>query len=423
MGDDSTYEVAIIGGGPAGSTAACALAQRGRRVVVLERQEFPRFHIGESLLPASNRVFQALGLEERMKGEGFVQKRGATFTTEDGGLSSHIDFAQCSTVPSPRTYQVRRDRFDQLLFEHAGAAGAELRSKCHVRNVSFEADAAHLTITDASGVESTLRAKVVIDASGQAGFLSKRLHLRVLDADLESVALHAHFEGITRPAGERAGDIRVISLFDMGWIWLIPLSDTVTSVGIVTSRQHLVHRGDESRQELLERLLRKAPAVDSQMKNVRRLSPARFEVDFSYAPRAYAGDRWLLAGDAGSFLDPVFSTGVLLALESGLEAAEEIHRALTVENASAAAFAGFERRQRRRFKYFRRFVRGFYNPFFRDLFFHPTNRLGLLDAIISALAGQWHPSLKTRLKIGFFFTLVAIQKRFPLVPRLHSSSG
>jgi flavin-dependent dehydrogenase len=155
------------------------------------------------------------------------------------------------------------------------------------------------------------------------------------------------------------------------------------------------------------------------MERARRLSPARFEADFSYAPKAYAGDRWLLVGDAGSFLDPVFSTGVLLALESGLEAAEAVDRALAAGNVSAKAFARFAKLQRRRFKYFRRFVHGFYNPLFRDLFFHPTNRFGLLDALVSALAGQWRPSLATRIRIESFFVLVAIQSRFPLAPRIH----
>lgn len=230
------YEVAIIGGGPAGAAAARALARCGRRVLLVERQRFPRFHIGESLLPATNEVFRKLGLSELVVSAGFVEKRGASFTIEDGTRSSHVDFTTCSEVPIPLTYQVLRSRFDQLLLEQAGAAGAELRQGCQVREVVFERERVVLTLvgeTAPATTTETVSAEVLLDASGQAGFLAKRFGLRQPDPRLRKVAVYAHFEGVPRPPGERSGDIRIVSRHDLSWFWLIPLSPTVTSVGVV----------------------------------------------------------------------------------------------------------------------------------------------------------------------------------------------
>ncbi len=415
------YDVAVVGGGPAGSTAARRLADRGRRVLLLERERFPRFHIGESLLPATNAVFRALGLEERLAGEKFVEKRGATFSSEDGELSSRIDFTTCPQVAAPVTYQVPRARFDQLLLDHAAEAGVEVRQGWRARDAAFAAGGATLTVTD-GGAASQVRAEIVIDASGQAGFLAKRLDLRRVDTELRRVAAFAHYEGVERPGDQPAGDIQVVSRRDMGWIWLIPLSATLTSVGaVVARRQQAARAAGEDAGGLLERYLTSTPAVADQMRHAERVSPARYAADFCYAPRAYAGDRWLLAGDAGSFLDPVFSSGVLLALESGFEAGAAADRALAA-GVTRRAFAAFDRRQRRRYKVFQRFVRGFYQPAFRDLFFQPTNRWGLLDAIVAVLAGDWQPSLADRARLGLFFALAAVQRRLPLVPRSHSGA-
>ena len=416
---NENYEAILIGGGPAGSTAACALAQKGHRVLVLERQQFPRFHIGESLLPASNAVFRSLGVEEKLRREAFVRKRGASFITEDDELSAYIDFTDCSKVPSPVTYQVPRARFDQLLLEHAQACGAEVRFGWHARQVEFTPDGAQLTARDEQGHKHSLSTQMVLDASGQAGFLSKRLGLRQPDPELRGLALHAQFEGIPPLEGERSGDIRIISRFDMGWIWLIPLGESLTSVGLVLPKQRLQTQDGESKEEAFERLLRSTPAMERRLAHATRTSPVRAEADFSYAPTAYAGDRWLLVGDAGSFLDPVFSTGVLLALESGLEAAEFCHQSLRAERFESPRFRDYENLQRRRYQFFRQFVRGFYDPAFRDLFFYPTQRFGLLDALVGAFAGHWRPSVPARARIAAFFLLTHLQRRFALVPRLH----
>ena len=341
-------------------------------------------------MPASNAVFRVLGLEDTLRAEGFVEKRGASFTTEDGRLSRHIDFTACPEVAAPITYQVPRARFDEILLGHAEQAGVEVRQECRVRDATFAADGVRVTVGQ-DGQTATARAEFVVDASGQSGFLSKRLALRRLDPKLRNVALYAHYEGVERPEGERSGDIRIVSRRDMSWIWLIPLSSSRTSVGLVVPRERHAARAAEPAEEVLDRVLGATPVAERQMRHAKRVTSARYEADFSYASRAYAGDRWLLAGDAGSFLDPVFSTGVLLALESGLEAAAAVHCALASGTVSARAFAAYEQTQRQRYQYFRRFVQGFYEPAFRELFFQPTNRWGLSDAIVPALAGNWRP--------------------------------
>lgn len=413
------YEILVIGGGPAGASTACRLAAYGRRVLLLERLRFPRFHIGESMLPASNAAFRRLGIEDRIGSGRFVEKRGASFESEDGSVSSYIDFPSCSDVPNPVTYQVLRSELDQVLLDRAVEVGAEVRQGCRASDVELGADGVAVSFVDADGRETRATAEVLVDASGQAGFLAKRLGLRRVDPELQNVAVYAHYEGIPRPPGPRSGDIRIVSRRDLGWIWLIPLSDTVTSVGAVVSRQRHAQRDGESAEEVLARYLDSTPAAARQTRHARRISPARFEADFCYAPSSYAGDRWLLVGDAGSFLDPVFSTGVLTALESGLEAAEAIESALATGDLSAGAYATFERLQRQRFERFRRFARSFYDPAFRDLFLQPAERFGLLDAIVSVLSGNWQPSRSVRLRIALFFGLVEVQRWFGLAPRTH----
>lgn len=413
------YEAIVVGGGPAGSAAACRLAAAGRRVLLLERLRFPRFHIGESMLPASNAAFRALGLEERIDAEGFVQKRGASFESEDGAFSSYIDFSSCADVPAPVTCQVLRSRLDQVLLERASEAGAEVRQGCRATDVRLDTGGVAVTWADADGLESTATAQVIVDASGQAGFLAKRLGLRQVDVEIRNVAVYAHYEGVPRPPGPRSGDIRIVSRRDLGWIWLIPLSETVTSVGVVVSRHRHAEREHAGAEESLELYLKSSPAAARQVAGARRVGPARFEADFCYAPSAYAGDRWLLAGDAGSFLDPVFSTGVLVALESGIEAAAAIDAALAAGDLRARSFAAFERWQRQRLRTFHRFVAGFYDPAFRDLLLQPTKRFGLLDAIIGMLSGNWRPSLSARLRLEVFFGLVALHRRFAIGARIH----
>lgn len=416
------FDVAVIGGGPAGSTCAAALARRRRRVLLLERERFPRFHIGESLLANVSDLFDRIGLDPAEFGDRFVEKWGASFVTADGDVSRYVDFTAALQTPRPRTWQVERSKFDDMLLRHALASGAEVHQETRALHATFAPDGVEVAFAGEQGGERRARVGAVVDASGRAGFLSARLGHRRPDPRLRKVAVHAHYEGIARPEGRRGGDIRIVSRPDLGWFWFIPLAGERMSVGVVVD--HAVHaaRPQGTLEETLAAYIAETPQAVAWCRTARRISPVRTEADFSYHADRHAGDRYLLAGDAGAFLDPVFSTGVMLAMTSGVEAAEAIDAGLTAGDLSARRFQPYERRLHRRYLHFRRFVAGFYEAPFRDVFFQPTARLGLAPAVTSILAGNWRPSWAVRWRIAVFFALVWMQRYVTVVPRTHSGA-
>jgi FADH2-dependent halogenase len=415
-GSAREFDVAVIGGGPGGSSAATALARRGRRVLLLERDRFPRFHIGESQLPWINGVLEALGVHEAVAKAGFVEKWGASFWEIDGSPATYVDFSAAVETPAPRTYQVERAAFDELLLRHAEGAGVTVREGYRAVDAAFDAEGVSLRFAGPDGGEHRTRVDAVVDASGRAGFLARRIGGYEADPMLRHVAVHAQYEGIPRPAGRPAGDIRVLTRRDVGWIWLIPLSETRTSVGAVVPQALHRRQARPTAEESLEHYLRETPAAPALLRAARRVSPARFDADYSYIARTMAGDRWVAVGDSAAFLDPVFSTGVLLAMQGGVEAAEAIDAGLRAGDLSAACFALYERRVRRRYRFFRRFVVGFYDPYFRRLLFRRSRWFGIYEAVLSALAGNWRPTLGTRLRIQFFFAVIAVKRLFRIAP-------
>lgn len=418
--EEQPYDALVVGGGPGGASAATLLARNGRRVLLLERQRFPRFHIGESLIPETNRFFETLGVLDRISAAGFPVKRGAVIVAPDGEQERYAFFGEAEGVRRPETFEVARERFDTILLDHASQCGARVLQGCRARSVSFPEERVELRIEDGTG-ERTIAGRYLVDASGRDGFLAKRLSLREVDPDLRRVSIHAWFEGVVPLPPERAGDARLVSMDGQGWAWLIPLDERVTSVGMVVSKERYAAIAGRP-EDRLAALIPRVPALASLLAGARRVSPARVDGDYSYATRAYAGDRWLLVGDAGSFLDPVFSTGVLLALASGVQAAESIHRCLGARDPRAAArraFAAYDREQARKYRFFRRFVTGYYRPEFRDVLLAPTARFGVSRAVVTALAGNSRLSLLTRLRLAVFFAFVRLQRLVPIVPRRH----
>ena len=411
----SRFDVAVIGGGPGGSSVATALARRGRSVLLLERDRFPRFHIGESQLPWINGVLEALGAHDAVAKAGFVEKWGASFSEIDGTPAAYVDFTAAVETPVPQTYQVPRAAFDEVLLRHAERSGVIVREEHRAVDAAFDPDGVTLRFTGPAG-PGEARVQAVVDASGRAGLLARRIGGYETDVMLQHVAVHAQYEGIPRASGRPAGDIRVLTRADVGWVWLIPISERLTSVGVVVPQA--LHRRESraTAEESLEHYLRETPAAPALLRDATRVSPARFDADYSYLARAMAGDRWVAVGDAAAFLDPIFSTGVLLAMQGGLEAAEAIDAGLRAGDLSARRFEGYEGVVRRRYHYFRRFVVGFYDPYFRRLLFRRSRQLGIYEAVLSALAGNWRPTLGTRLRIQLFFAIVAVKRFFRVAP-------
>jgi len=412
------FDFAVAGGGPAGSSAAISLRQRGHSVVLFERETFPRFHIGESLLSTANDAFAALGVAKQIEAASFPAKWGARLYTHDGQNGRYVDFTCVREVTRPQTYQVCREEFDRILLERAREVGVDVREACNVITCEFAPDAAVLEVAS-RGNAATRRVHVraLVDATGRGGLLARKFNLRTEEPLLANIAIYSHYTKIPRLEGPRPDDIRLIARNDAGWFWLIPISKELTSVGVVLPKALYRRLANGSPEETLNNTIADTPIVAELMREARREWPVRVEKDFSYSASAYAGDRWILAGDAGSFLDPVFSTGVSIAMESGIEAAAELHRALPRNDFSAASFAAFSRRQRKRFETFRRFVVGFYTPQFRDVFFSPEPPTLIFRSVATMLAGKWNASLWTRFLNELFFGMISIQKHFKIAHR------
>ena len=422
IGTDPRYDFdfAVVGGGPAGSSSAISLRQHGHSVVLFERETFPRFHIGESLLSTANDAFAALGVAKQIESAGFPEKWGARLYTHDGQSGRYVDFTNVREVTKAQTYQVCRQEFDRILLERARKVGVDVREACNVTGCEFTPDAAILDVASrVDGATSRMQVRALVDATGRGGLLARKFDLRTEEPRLANIAIYSHYTNVPRLEGPRPDDIRLIARNDAGWFWLIPISKELTSVGVVLPKDlyRRLANGD-SAEEALNRTISDTPIVAELMREARREWAVRVEKDFSYSASAYAGDRWILAGDAGSFLDPVFSTGVSIAMESGIEAAAELHRAFGRNDFSAPSFAAFSRRQRKRFERFRRFVVGFYTPQFRDVFFSPEPPKLIFRSVTTVLAGKWNSSLWTRFLNELFFGIIWIQKRLNIARRV-----
>lgn len=412
------YDVVVVGGGPAGSAAAIRLAQKGRSVLLLESERFPRFHIGESLLPLGDRIFRELGVREQIAAAGFVEKFGAQLITPCGSHTVLFDFAASTHVDPPSTFQVHRAEFDALLLQHAIVCGAKTATG---RATDYRIDQDGVTVewNDRDGGARYVRAKAIVDASGRAGFVARREGVRIADPELEKASIYAHFTGVPVDPGRRAGDTRIVALPKLGWVWLIPLKNDVMSVGVVLDMADWKSRRKGDPASIFAESIASSPAAARLLANATRVSDFGGENGFSYRASRYCGDRWFLAGDAGSFLDPVFSTGVLMALRSGLEAADAADAAyLRASREPAVALRRFDERLHRRYRFVRRFVTGFYDPHTRDIFFAPRPLLGMARAVTTVLAGGFDLGMVDRLRLRLFFLLGKLQSRYDLVPRI-----
>ncbi len=364
------------------------LSRRGRSVVVLEREKFPRFHVGESLLPFSLPILDRLGVHDEVRAAGFMKKYGAFFWNEDNGTTRDVVFAEARDPNHPMAYQVKRADFDDLLLKHAASSGAEVRQEVAVEDVLFEGGRAVGVCARARGGEAEeIRARVVVDASGQGAILSRKLGLRRFDPRLKRAALFAHYENIRWPEDSTPGDI--LLPIDRGvWYWIIPFSDGTCSVGGVFDPAAVRFEDGAGLEARYEAMLARSPRMQSLLDGSRRASEVHGISDYSASSDRLAGDGWVLVGDAAAFLDPVFSTGVFLAMSTAEKAALAIDAALRrrgrVDARDLRAYARFSRRLCSRF---REFVYGFYDPVFFEAFCTPKPPESIRAAVVTTLAG------------------------------------
>jgi len=394
-------DVVVIGGGPAGSTAATLLVRRGYRVIALEKDHHPRFHIGESLLPMNLPIFERLGVMDQVRALG-VFKPGADFEADNEAGYIPFEFARALGNSPPHAYQVRRQDFDQMLFRHAASSGADTREGHEVRGVEERGphDWQVQVATDQSE-QYAIRARYVVDASGRDAFLAGKKKLKRKNAEHQSAAIFGHFRGAQYRAGEHAGNISIYR-FDHGWMWMIPLPDGVMSVGAVCWPDYLKQRRGRTTDFLLD-TLRQNPALWKRIEHAELIdNEVRVTGNYSYDSARMAGPGWVLIGDAFAFLDPVFSSGVYLAMSGAEQAVDVVDAALRDPTREAALQRRLERRQRRGMKRFAFFIYRFNGSIMRQVFSSPRNTFQIEQGVISMLAGDVFDSFKVWIRILAF---------------------
>jgi flavin-dependent dehydrogenase len=379
-------DILVIGGGPAGSTAAILLAEKGYRVVVLEKARHPRFHIGESLLPANLPLLERLGVTDQVRAIG-MEKWGAEFISHWDGRGQEFQFANAWDKTLSMAYQVRRSEFDEILVRRAAAQGAEVVEGCRVRDVEFlDDERVRLHAEHEDGRAQSWEAAQLIDASGRDTFLGNRLNTKRRNKKHNSAAMYAHFTGARRNCGRQEGNISIY-WFDHGWFWFIPLADGTTSVGAVVWPRYMKTRDVPVRDFFLSTIAM-CPPLAERLRAASLTSEVEATGNYSYACERSYGKNFLMIGDAYSFIDPVFSSGVMLAMNSGAAAAETADICRKEPARKARALKSFDRLMRHGPKQFSWFIYRMTSPTMRELFLSPRNVLRMEEALLSVLAGD-----------------------------------
>jgi flavin-dependent dehydrogenase len=407
-------DVLVIGGGPAGSTAAALLAERGRRVVLVEKEKHPRFHIGESLLPHNLPMLDRLGVRAQIETSA-QHKHGIEFVSPFHGKNVRYEFSRAWDKRFPYAFQVRRSTFDHILLQNAAAKGAEVIEECRVTAVEFPESAdALVSARGNDGVVLQWRAAFVIDASGRDTVLASQLGAKERNPRNDSAAIFGHFTGARRLEGQAEGNITIV-WFDLGWFWFIPLSDGTTSIGAVAPAAAFKNRGTDLTSYFMG-LIASSPEIADRLKNATLVGNVTATGNYSYASKTTSGRNYLMAGDACAFIDPVFSTGVYVAMKMGFWAADAVETVLSKPARAAQALRRYDASTRHILSAFTWFIYRIREPAMRNLFMSPRNWFRMEEAVLSLLAGGifdgW--AIKSRLYIFrlFYYITKLAQLRF-----------
>jgi flavin-dependent dehydrogenase len=381
-------DVLVIGGGPAGTTVAPFLVEKGYHVVLLEKAQHPRFHIGESLLPANLPLFERMGIAEEVKAIGMI-KPGAEFVSPTHEKRAQVfHFADAWDKSMPHAYQVKRAEFDTILIRNAERKGVEVHENCRARSVDFLPDnSAVIRAEHGDGRQTEWKARFVVDASGRDTFLANRFQIKHRNPKHNSSAIYGHFAGARRHDGQAEGNITIF-WFEHGWFWFIPMMNDVTSVGMVTWPYYTKTKGNRSLEQFLRDGIAMCPALAERMKMATLVNEVEATGNYSYVSERNHGSNYLLLGDAYAFIDPVFSSGVLLAMNSGVIGAEAIDACLKDPAAAPAALKRFDKLMKHGPKEFSWFIYRVTNPIMRDFFMYPKNIFRVKEALLSVLAGD-----------------------------------
>jgi len=396
-------DVIVIGGGPGGSTAATLLARNGYSVVLLEREKFPRFQIGESLLPYNNDLFSRLGVSDKLTQGDFTPKYGAEFVTGDGAIGCTFQFDRTLPEQYHRSFQVKRSEFDDVLLRNAAAAGVVVREQTTATRI----DLSHADrVTVETGAGETITGRFLVDASGHGSLVGRGEGGRREIPSLRKIAFFAHYRGVARREGRDGGNTLIVVLQN-GWFWLIPITSEIMSVGLVVDHEH-VATAKLQPEAMLAKTIADTPFVAARMRNAERVTPVYARHDFSYETKRIIGRNFVCVGDAAGFLDPIFSTGVFMAMKSAdLATAAVIDHMRT---GTMRSLRRYERRMKGALQKYLRFIDSFYRREFLEVFLQPKPDFDLIPAIVGVLAGNIFERRTHRWKLHLFFMLVRIQR-------------
>ena len=380
-------DVLVVGGGPAGSTISALLGARGRDVVMLEKAHHPRFHIGESLLPANSALFDKLGVRDEVERIG-MPKWGVEFVSPDHPAPAFVEFADAWDKSMPYAWQVRRAELDEILFRNAAKQGARALEGHRVRDVAFDADGATVQVECDDGARQTWRTRFLVDASGRDTLLANHFKCKQKSPKHNSSALYGHFTGAKRLEGKLEGNITIF-WFAHGWFWFIPLADGTTSVGAVCWPYYLKSRNGRPMPEFFKDSIASCKGLAERLEGAELIDDLVHATgNYSYASSLSGGDRFLMLGDAYAFIDPVFSSGVYLAMQGGFDAVDVVETALDRPANAAAARVRYDKRLRHGPREFSWFIYRVTNPTMREFFMHPQNPMRVKEALLSLLAGD-----------------------------------